>query len=75
MQGKRNALHIRVTYSADCPEWWRMQIRKRLGKVGLATRAECAEWLRRYGSSQDDELWLEWEAWQRAAADGEDVAW
>ena len=73
MQENRNDLHVRVTYSTDCPEWWRIQIRRRLGRPGLATRAECVEWLRRYGTSQDDDLWLQWEAWQNAAAEGEDV--
>jgi hypothetical protein len=74
MQAESNPLHVRVTYATDCPEWWRIQIRRRLGRQGMATRAECVEWLRRYGSSQDDDLWLEWDRWQKAADEGEEVA-
>jgi hypothetical protein len=73
MQAKSNDLHVRVSYATDCPEWWRIQIRRRLGRSGLATRQECVEWLRRYGASQDDDLWIQWEAWQHAAAEGDEV--
>lgn len=55
----------------ECPDCGAQQV----GKQGLATRQECVEWLRRHGSSQDDELWLQWEAWQNAAAEGEEVEW
>ncbi len=65
------SLKVRVAYTTNCPEWWRIQIRKRLGRQGLATRQECVEWLRSYGTSEDDTLWLEWDAWQRAAEEGE----
>lgn len=75
MQENRNDLHVRVTYATDCPEWWRIQVRRRLGKPGLATREECVEWLRRYGQSEDDNLALAYERWQEAAAQGEEVEW
>ncbi len=74
MQGKTNELHVRVIYAADCPEWWRIQVRRRLGLQGLATRAECVEWLHRYGESEDDNLALEFERWQEAAETGETIA-
>jgi hypothetical protein len=67
-------LHLRVSYATDCPEWWRIQVRRKLGKQGLATRAECVDWLRNYGQSEDDNLALEWNQWQQTAEDGEEVA-
>jgi hypothetical protein len=73
MQSKDNEIRVRVTYTAVCPEWWRIQVRRRLGRQGLATRAECVEWLRRYGESEDDNLALAFERWQLAAAGGEEV--
>lgn len=66
-------MRVHIAYTTECPEWWRIQIRKRLGRQGLATRNECKTWLREYGSSQDNDLWLEYEAWQLAAEDGEEV--
>ncbi len=73
MPEQTNDLHVRVNYATDCPEWWRIQVRRRLGRQGLATRAECVEWLRNYGESEDDNLAMEYERWQLAAADGETV--
>jgi hypothetical protein len=73
MQDKTTALRVRVTYSTDCPEWWRIQIRRKLGRQGLATRSECVDWLRRYGESEDDNLALAYERWQQAAEEGETV--
>lgn len=75
MQAKSNDLHVRVSYATDCPEWWRIQVRRRQGRVGLATRAECVEWLKRYGESEDDNLALEFGRWQEAAEQGEEVRW
>lgn len=72
MQDKPNELRVRVSYTTTCPEWWRIQVRKRLGKQGLATREECKNWLRDYGTSQDDDLWLDYAAWQEAAEEGEE---
>lgn len=73
MHDKTNPLHVRVMYSTDCPEWWRIEVRRRLGKQGLATRQECSDWLRRYGESEDDNLALAFEQWQKAAEEGETV--
>jgi hypothetical protein len=67
MHDNTNDLHVRVTYATDCPEWWRIQVRRRFGRVGLATRAECVEWLKNYGSSEDENLALEFERSQEAA--------
>lgn len=75
MQDKTNALRVRVAYSTDCPEWWRIQVGRRLGKGRPALRAECVEWLRRYGESEDDNLALEFERWQQAADTGAEVEW
>jgi len=68
-------LHVRVVYSTDCPEWWRIMVGRRLGKRNFipATRAECVEWLRRYGQSEDDNLALAWQQMQDAIAAGEEV--
>lgn len=62
-----------MTYSTDCPEWWRLMIRRRLGKQGIATRQECIDWLRRYGESEDENLATEWERMEQAIALGETV--
>ena len=75
MPGKTNDLRVRVAYTTDCPEWWRIQIRRVAGRSGLATRAECVSWLRRYGESEDDNLALAFERWQAAAEQGEEVSW
>jgi hypothetical protein len=66
-------MRIKVTYTTEVPEWWRIMVRRRLGKQGLATREECRDWLRRYGESEDDNLWLAWEAMEEAIAKGETV--
>jgi hypothetical protein len=73
MQDKTNSLHVRVSYSTDCPEWWRIQVRRRLGRAGLATHEECVEWLRNFGESEDDNLALAFERWNAAADEGEVV--
>ena len=75
MPDKTNALHVRVSYSTDCPDWWRIQVRRRIGRAGLATREECIEWLRHFGESEDDNLALAFEQWQKAADQGEEVSW
>jgi hypothetical protein len=49
-------LQVRVVYDAECPAEWRRAIRRYYGLGGIATRAECAAWLERYGSSMDDNL-------------------
>jgi hypothetical protein len=73
MPDKSNALRVRVMYTTECPEWWRLQIRKRLGRQGRATRAECKAWLEDHGSSMDDVLRQEYDDWQRAAEEGEAI--
>jgi hypothetical protein len=70
----RGDLDLHVSYTTLCPEWWRIQIRRRLGKQGQANAVECVNWLRNYGQSEDDNLALEWNQWQQAAEDGEEVA-
>lgn len=74
MQAKSNDLHVRVSYATDCPEWWRIAVGRRLGRQGPATRAECVAFLRRFGESEDDNLALEFERWNEAAAEGEEVS-
>ena len=49
-------MRVRVSYGADCPDWWREEIRRFYGKPGKATRAECVAWLKAYGSSEDENL-------------------
>lgn len=75
MHDKTNALHVRVMYSTDCPEWWRIQVRRELGKQGLATRQECVDWLHKYGQSEDDNLEMAYARWQQTADEGEEVPW
>ena len=53
-------MKIRVAYTVDVPDDWRRAIRAFYGQEGLATRAECVQWLRTYGSSEDDNLAFEY---------------
>lgn len=49
-------MKVRVAYTTDVPDWWRAEIRRFYGRDGLATREEIRDWLRDFGTSQDDDL-------------------
>ncbi len=51
-------MKVRLDYTAECPDWWRKEIRRWYGLSGLATRIECRAWIRKYGESMDDDLAL-----------------
>lgn len=49
-------MKVRVAYTTTVDDDYRRAINMFYGRPGLATRAEVVEWLRAYGSSEDDNL-------------------
>ena len=49
-------MKVKVSFTAEYPDWWRRGIRRWYGKEGLATRAEIIAWVKTYGTSMDDDL-------------------
>lgn len=52
-------MRVRVTYTVEVDDDYRRAIRQFYGLAGLATRQEVVNWLRLYGSSEDDNLAFE----------------
>lgn len=51
-------MKVRVTYTEEVDDEYRRSIRAFYGNEGLATRQEVIDWLKRYGSSMNDDLVL-----------------
>lgn len=49
-------MRVRVQYTVDASDEYRRAIRHFYGKTGMATREEVVDWLKDYGSSEDDNI-------------------